>query len=708
MFPKGTATFTQGSKTVSSIIMSAGDISAVARGSRLDLGTLSSPSNIIEAVDRDIGANTITLRDNFNGTTGTYSFVITYTGDGFRDAAAAMRDSRESLVGFVDSADVNPNPDTYAQRDGNGNIKTGEPIADDDATPYLISRSSVRSYATTLELEGSSPSKTGQRAENQELVNSQYNLAASGYTAKAGDITAANGRVWALQIDSKGMDVESFGLDFDTAIPLAVERCAGVCDILISRPYQTNGNSFTSVSDVTIRFAEGGKLTLNDSADARVISFTSSTNINISNPQIIGNRLNQTVKFDPGAFEGLHFESCDWVSILGGEVIETAGPAVRGRNTSNIMVDGLHSKGCGARTIYISPANNSNGTDVENVTIQNCFVDLREYPSTEVNQWTCISCSHDATSDFRNITAFNNTVYQHPVNTTDSQCIVLAGGAGIIYESNKVYNGGLGLSSFKSNGVSCIGNTCIGQKQHGIEIAHETEGMEVVGNTVDCLSVAGSTCVAVNGVAGAVTDSIIANNTLRNANIIISSAAADNASRNQGVTINGNRTSGAISHTVSLKWMDDITATGNAFNHGGTGAVFRMDESGSFNITGNTFKAPSAWCVELLSSVTTNIDWGVLSGNVMEDIDFPNILTNYVKNNLSTGSTVGRVAGRGNTGCPDFIDWFNNVIVVTGDGSPEGSITASVGSEYIRLDGGAGTTRYYKESGTGDTGWVAK
>lgn len=41
-------------------------------------------------------------------------------------------------------------------------------------------------------------------------------------------------------------------------------------------------------------------------------------------------------------------------------------------------------------------------------------------------------------------------------------------------------------------------------------------------------------------------------------------------------------------------------------------------------------------------------------------------------------------------------------------GSPEGVVTASVGGLYTRTDGGAGTTLYIKESGTGNTGWVAK
>jgi hypothetical protein len=48
-------------------------------------------------------------------------------------------------------------------------------------------------------------------------------------------------------------------------------------------------------------------------------------------------------------------------------------------------------------------------------------------------------------------------------------------------------------------------------------------------------------------------------------------------------------------------------------------------------------------------------------------------------------------------------------VIWTADaGTPEGSVTAPVGSLYTRTDGGAGTTLYVKESGSGNTGWVAK
>lgn len=43
-----------------------------------------------------------------------------------------------------------------------------------------------------------------------------------------------------------------------------------------------------------------------------------------------------------------------------------------------------------------------------------------------------------------------------------------------------------------------------------------------------------------------------------------------------------------------------------------------------------------------------------------------------------------------------------------GYGTPENIVAAPVGTLYVRLDGGTGTTLYVKESGTGRTGWVAK
>lgn len=50
----------------------------------------------------------------------------------------------------------------------------------------------------------------------------------------------------------------------------------------------------------------------------------------------------------------------------------------------------------------------------------------------------------------------------------------------------------------------------------------------------------------------------------------------------------------------------------------------------------------------------------------------------------------------------------NGARLLSGTGAPENAIAAPVGSVYLRTDGSAGTSFYVKESGTGNTGWVAK
>jgi len=47
-------------------------------------------------------------------------------------------------------------------------------------------------------------------------------------------------------------------------------------------------------------------------------------------------------------------------------------------------------------------------------------------------------------------------------------------------------------------------------------------------------------------------------------------------------------------------------------------------------------------------------------------------------------------------------------LISTGYGDPDGVVTSAAGGLYLRLDGGAKSTLYVKESGTGNTGWVAK
>jgi hypothetical protein len=82
----------------------------------------------------------------------------------------------------------------------------------------------------------------------------------------------------------------------------------------------------------------------------------------------------------------------------------------------------------------------------------------------------------------------------------------------------------------------------------------------------------------------------------------------------------------------------------------------------------------------------------------------------------ASGTTVKQFINAQNAASDEAITFAGGVNLVSGDtalvwrsgaGSPEGSVTASVGSLWTRTDGGTNTTLYVKESGTGNTGWVA-
>ena len=60
---------------------------------------------------------------------------------------------------------------------------------------------------------------------------------------------------------------------------------------------------------------------------------------------------------------------------------------------------------------------------------------------------------------------------------------------------------------------------------------------------------------------------------------------------------------------------------------------------------------------------------------------------------------------------PDYWITEGNIyapLKLKGSGSPEGVLAANVGTTYIDLNGGVGSTFYVKETGTGNTGWAAK
>jgi|GEM_PF-5694671 len=77
----------------------------------------------------------------------------------------------------------------------------------------------------------------------------------------------------------------------------------------------------------------------------------------------------------------------------------------------------------------------------------------------------------------------------------------------------------------------------------------------------------------------------------------------------------------------------------------------------------------------------------------------------FADNSYSIGTAALRAA---NVFSSQFRPGTGGPIWTSGVGTPEGAVTAPIGSLYTRTDGGAATTLYVKETGAGNTGWVAK
>jgi hypothetical protein len=107
---------------------------------------------------------------------------------------------------------------------------------------------------------------------------------------------------------------------------------------------------------------------------------------------------------------------------------------------------------------------------------------------------------------------------------------------------------------------------------------------------------------------------------------------------------------------------------------------------------------------------------GAISFSAAGDMSINNAGTNRTTNFSTTGTASGSRFGFIVGGTTRMVVDDNGIraggtsapYIRSGAGTPEGAVTGIVGSVYLRNDGGAGTTLYIKESGTGNTGWVAK
>ena len=91
----------------------------------------------------------------------------------------------------------------------------------------------------------------------------------------------------------------------------------------------------------------------------------------------------------------------------------------------------------------------------------------------------------------------------------------------------------------------------------------------------------------------------------------------------------------------------------------------------------------------------------------MAELINPSSYNDFTLQSLMTPDGITRLNSLLSQLSQNIVGNTENVRVFQGVGTPEASVAAGIGSLYMRTDGGTDTSIYRKESGSGNTGWVA-
>ena len=244
-----------------------------------------------------------------------------------------------------------------------------------------------------------------------------------------------------------------------------------------------------------------------------------------------------------------------------------------------------------------------------------------------------------------------------------------------------------GQVTFRDNYVHEI-STCSGNGLVDCVSSTYGRGIIVDGNRFANCSAA-KPCVALHS---SLTDPVVSDNTAYECDHLVASNAV-------GTAITGNNVSESNNTAVGfVQCYGSATITGNNVN-GWLGRLGYI--SASTVITGNNFYDGdditfAAFQFAAGTSIVANnrfVNAGAETGYV--------IRADAGSTVYSSGNVIANFSADWN-----YVNGGVSVIDHLGSGVPDAVISASIGSMWRRTDGGADSTLYVKESGTGTTGWA--
>jgi parallel beta-helix repeat protein len=529
--------------------------------------------------------------------------------------------------------------------------------------------------------------KEGERLVCVERANAEYIVQPNDYVALAGDVTSANGLVGELQIGNN-IDISAFGEDFDTSLLDAQSRVGGEAILNVSKNYNSNGVILTGDS-LHIVAVGTPIITLADNSNTSLINATNTLKLTLEGLTLECNGANQS--------SGNGVVCGNETTVLNCSILNASNYGVYGLNKSGVSVEGCVVVDSGNIAIFIQ-ATSANQSEVK--VIDNTV--NRESLGTSISEGGIKVRGDKALFETRNVRIEGNTVVM-PISPTSAAaiCIELWGGSPYSTISGNICSGGsMCISIDSSSYTTCVSNIGVNHNKYGIELAGSSN-CTVSANSLDGGNLGANSEGIIVSAAGSTNNSIVGNSLIGFTLDGIHVAAGNdcNIVSSNAITHSGNR------YGINVQTSDSVVVSANTIN-GGNSALkgLVIESSSSCVVSGNAIKDFTQHGILLLATSLDVDNTSINGGSIINCntwIGFQESASALGFRNASFG-----VVRNGQS--YNLLDIKSDVREITGTGNPEGVWSGGRGSVFRRIDAASGAALYIKETGTGNTGWVAK
>ncbi len=459
------------------------------------------------------------------------------------------------------------------------------------------------------------------------------------------------------------------------------------------------------------------------------------SNFKIRDLTFEGNSANNTTAL---VADIITMSGCENGQVLNVTINDCVDSGIMYSDNTNCLIDGVRLNGARDLGFYLNDT--SNGTIATENTVTNCHINGAPNGGIALKRGA------------QKFIVTNNTIYNCGNGITMEQGAAAFFGHDSIIANNRIRHiGYIGTTNFYGidlrgcDYVQCANNRIEDVVNYGINLA-AARWTTVIGNVISHTTGTLADGIRVQDYPSLITtygtsQTIISNNIVTDVTGDgINFVASASGTKNQYLTVTGNQFLGCARDGIETNAnLDSVTISGNLFQGtitdssvnasatliswwgnrrlNGTGTVpttsgANMQNGDNFLSGGSVTLGTSTSVVSAASTIPMYLRGAVSNNSSAVGV--------WLGNSTTLSTAGGRIAGF-TTDTPQthaspqaYIDIDGSYEfaaagnkLMSGTGAPEGVVTAPVGSIWLRTDGSTSTTHYRKETGAGNTGWVA-